>query len=346
MRGRWSETIPGKHFLAGELGVNNKTVETALIVLEGQGLLENQGAGRKRRISLPQGHRGVGVLRVAILVMANADRRLDYVIDLRHALEAGGHTCTFADKTLVDLGMDAKRVARFVVANEADAWVVVGGSREVLQWFAAAKVPAFALFGRYNGLPLAACKPDKPPVFAAVTRRLIALGHRRIVLLCREIRRLPEPGQSERAFLDELKEKGIPCGDYNLPNWDESPTGLRELFAQQFAHTPPTALIIDEAPLFIAALQFLGSRGIPVPGEVSLVCSDPDPSFAWSDPSVAHMRWESRPLVRCIVRWAANLSRGKADIRQTLIRAEFVMGGTVAEAPAALRSGVRSQRRD
>ena len=62
---------------------------------------------------------------------------------------------------------------------------------------------------------------------------------------------------------------------------------------------------------------------------------DPDPSVAWSDPPVAHIRWDSHLQVRRIVRWAANASRGKEDIRQTTVPAEFVMGGTVGKAPAA-----------
>lgn len=331
--GRWSETIPGVHQLMKELEVSRKTVDGGLRLLEKEGLLVGQGAGRKRRIVLPKDTNAVRPMRVAILPMENSTRRRDYIIDLQHALDAAGHTAVLHTKTLVDLGMDAKRVARFVGANEADAWVVSAGSREVLEWFAAAKLPTFALFGRYTGLAVAACKPDKPLVFATVTRALIELGHRRIVLLCRELQRLPAPAASTCAFLDELTDQKIPHGDFNLPIWDESPAGLRELLTQQFMHTQPTAYIIEEAPLFVAVLQFLASRGIRVPGEVSLVCTDPDPSFAWSDPSVAHMRWDSSPLVRRIVRWAAKVSRGKEDVRQTSVPAEFVMGGTVGEAP-------------
>jgi DNA-binding LacI/PurR family transcriptional regulator len=268
-------------------------------------------------------------MRVAILTGDGTDQRRDYIVDLQHALEAAGHTAVLHQKSLADLGMNVKRVARFVAANEADAWVVLAGSRDILEWFAAGKRATFALFGRYNGLPLAACKPDKPPALADATRRLIELGHRRIVLLCREIRRLPEPGQSESAFLDELDEHGIPHGAFNLPSWEESAAGLRELLVNQFTHTPPTALIIQEPALYFAAIHFLANQGIRVPGEVSLVCTDPDPSFGWSDPPVAHIRWESRPLVRRIVRWAANVSRCKKDIRQTSVEAEFVEGGTM-----------------
>ena len=52
--------------------------------------------------------------------------------------------------------MDAGRVSRFVRKTKADAWIVCAGSREVLEWFSAQPVPAFALFGRRDGLPIAA----------------------------------------------------------------------------------------------------------------------------------------------------------------------------------------------
>lgn len=45
LRGRWSGVMPGKHHLAEELGVNNKTVESALRQLEAEGLLVAQGGG-------------------------------------------------------------------------------------------------------------------------------------------------------------------------------------------------------------------------------------------------------------------------------------------------------------
>ena len=49
LSGRWSGTMPGRHELAAELGINHKTAEAALRLLEGQGLLLRQGAGRGRR---------------------------------------------------------------------------------------------------------------------------------------------------------------------------------------------------------------------------------------------------------------------------------------------------------
>jgi DNA-binding LacI/PurR family transcriptional regulator len=70
-----------------------------------------------------------------------------------------------------------------------------------------------------------------------------------------------------------------------------------------------------------------------VPEDISLICTDEDPSFDWCEPSVAHIRWNYRPVVRRIVRWANNVSHGKKDLRRTLTKAEFVEGGTVGVVP-------------
>ena len=66
-----------------------------------------------------------------------------------------------------------------------------------------------------------------------------------------------------------------------------------------------------------------------MPDDVSLVCTDADSSFAWCEPSVAHIRWDYRPVVRHVLAWMRNVSRGREDKRQTLTKAEFVQGGTI-----------------
>jgi DNA-binding LacI/PurR family transcriptional regulator len=324
--------MPGIHQFAAELLVNHKTVKAALGLLEKEGLLVPQGAGRRRRIVLPRGMARTSSLRVALLNYDPLDRIPGYTTELMHLLVEAGHTAFFSGKSLSELGMDFGRIIRHVEETKADAWVVTSGSRELLEWFASRKISAFAMFGRRRGLLLAAAGPDKPPAYGAVTRRLIELGHRRIVLIARRERRFPEPGASERAFLATLKAYAIPTSTYNLPDWEETPEGFHELLRRLFERTPPTALFIDEAPFFFAARQFLMSRGLRVPEDVSLVCSDGDPYFHWNRPTVSHIRWDTRMVVRRIVRWADNIARGKEDIRQSLTKAEFIDGETIGPA--------------
>ena len=330
-RGRWEGLMPGKHELAAELEVNNKTVESALRQLESEKLLVARGAGRRRAISLGvQSQRKM--LRIAILAGDTADLGLDYTVELRHRLQQAGNVVHIAGRTIADLRDDAGRMGRLIRSTDADAWVVLGGSRKVLEWFAGRPEPVFALFGRRGGLPMAAVGPDKPAAIAAATRELIRLGHRRIVLMARPRRRLPEPGAPEKAFLRELAAHGLAVGGYNLPAWEETPEEFHRCLEELFRVTPPTAMVIDETAFFFAAQQFLARRGLWVPEDVSLVATDPHPDFHWCRPSIAHITWDSGPLVRRIARWAANVSRGREDRRQTLTPATFVAGGTVGPA--------------
>lgn len=333
LAGIWTETIPGGHRLAPELGVNHKTVETALRQLEAEGLLQSQGSGRPRRIVIPEGRSGARrSMRIALFLLLTSDRSEESQIELRHLLEEAGHVPFYPDKTMLDLGMDAGRIARFVKRTEADAWVIGAGSKEVLQWFSEQPTPAFAFFGRREGLPIAGVGPDKVPPMIEATRHLIEHGHRRITFLVRKHQRLPAPAPSIQAFLDELGQHKIQVGEFNLPDWDETREGFQEILDSLFRLTPPTAIFADEAYLFIAAQQFLARKGVRVPEDVSLICTDSDPTFAWCEPSIAHISWDYLPVVRRIVRWAANVSNGKSDQRQTITKAEFVNGGTVGPA--------------
>lgn len=332
LAGRWAGELPGEDRLGAELDVNHTTVGTAVRQLEKEGLLVNRGAGRPRGILMPI-NVAAPSLRIAILLYEGIDRKLDYMIDLQHRLMEAGHLPTFPPKALVDLKMDVKRLAGLVSKTEADAWVIQSGSTEVLEWFSRQSAPAFAFAGRRRGVKIAGSGPDKLPAARAAVRRLYELGHRRIVMLAREERRKPSPGHMERSFIHELESLGIATGSYNLPDWDDTRDGLYRLLDSLLRHTPPTALIIDEVPLYLAVELHLARIGLPAPKNVSLLCLDPSPVFKWHRPSVAHINWDSRPIVNQIVKWAENVARGNEDRRQTFTKAKFVEGGTFGPAP-------------
>lgn len=329
--GRWGATMPGRIELAKELGINGKTVEEALRQLEREKLLIPQGAGKRRKISISKAARHPS-LRVAVLNYEPETRGENYIIDLVHQLAETGHTVFSTRKTLMELSMNVGRIAKLVVETRADAWIIVGGSRDVLEWFAGQSIPVFAVFGRRRGLPIAGAGPAKPTAMKELVRRLVELGHRRIVLLARAERRQPKPGATERAFLSTLEAHGIQPNAYHLPGWKESPEGFQKSLEELFRVTPPTALIVDESPFFTAAMQFFMKRGIRVPEAVSLACSDSDTNFSWCQPPITHIHWDSRPIVRRIMNWASNISHGKSDHQQSETKAQFIEGGTIGPA--------------
>ena len=327
---RWLGTMPGRNQLVLELGVSSRTIDLAFQILEKEGLLAAQGTGRRRRIVTSAIGISAPRLQVALLMTDYADRLPNL---LHHQINQAGHRSFFTQKTLLDLGMNVERVARFVREVRADAWVVASGSREVLEWFASQEVPAIAMFGNRHGLPIASAGPDKVPAFTELTRRLINLGHRRISMIGRRQIRLPQPAPVVHAFLDELEAEGIASGPFNLPDWDESGSGFEHMLDALFRATPPTALILCEPFVYHAAHHYLARRGLRVPEDVSLVCTDGHHTFTWCRPTIAHIRWDYRPVLRRVVRWANHIARGKEDLRQTHAKAEYVDGETVGPAP-------------
>lgn len=331
--GRWVGEMPGRDQLAKDLGVSPRSIQKALKILESEGLLVSQGKGRNNRIQELGKRSGVRPMRVAVLLFKQADRNDALVIELRHQLDDAGHVTFLPHEGVQDLGMDVKRVERLVNKTKADAWVVPGASAPILQWFVEQGIKVFAFAGRRFNFPIAGTGPDKSPLFAEVTRKLVGLGHRRIVLIYSKNLRLPKPSRSSRAFLDAMNECGIPTGNYNLPDWEESAEGFHDLLNSLFRTTPPTALIVDEAFQFHAAYHFLAQRNLRVPQDVSLVSADGDMGFNWCRPAVTHIYWDYNPVVRRIMRWVNNVARGIDDRRQSFTKAEFIVGETIGPAP-------------
>jgi len=329
---RWIDVMPGEQWLVNKFGVGRNTVRAALEHLEEEGVLLPQGHGRKRMIAVGQ-FPTRKAFRVALLLYCPEDRMNSDVHDIMLHLSKRGHEVKVAPKALMQLRMDVERVAGFVRQVEADAWVVFSGSQEVLEWFSRQPLPAFAMFGRFSHLPLAGIGPDKFPAYQTAIRRLVELGHHRIVLLQPEQQRKPRIGRLTRRILNEIQAHGIMIGSYNLPDWECSPAGLRKCLGTLFRLTPPTALFIEEAHEFFAVRHHLAERGIFAPANVSLICSDDNHAFKWCEPEVSCIRWSSRPLVRRVIRWVDNVANGREDRRNSFSKADFVEGGTIGPVP-------------
>ena len=207
--GRWSGRLPGVVRLAAECDVSTGVVRGALRRLEAEGVIAAGGLGRCRRIVPPErGGTPLRSLRVGLLLhdSINDDPLL---WEIQRDLEAAGHLVSISKKSQGQLNHKVSSIIRMVKQTEVDAWIVCAGSRELLEWFSTQSIPSIALYGRSSGLALARTGPDKVPAYLDATRQLIALGHRRIVMITLSGRRKPAPGTIERLFLQVKK---IICG--------------------------------------------------------------------------------------------------------------------------------------
>ena len=330
LSGRWRGSLPGRDQLAGELGVSNTTMEAAMRRLGKEGLLVSQGAGKRRRIVVSENHIVPRDLRINFLSYESLSPGLPQVLDLMDQLRKAGFAVEASPKSLLDLNMDVKRVARLVQQNSADAWIVASGSREVLEWFCKQSIPAYAYFGNKSDLPIAGCSVRRN--ISQLVQRLVALGHRRIVMLIREEHLKPKLSFFATLFMEALREAGINPNSYNLPIWGYQPESLRRCLDSLYKTTPPTVLITSEASIMLAVRDYHAYRGIMSPRDVSLITLDQSSNFAWCDPMIAHFVWDAKSLNRRVVRWARHVAFGIEDKRHIFTKTKFIEGGTIGPA--------------
>ncbi len=326
--GRWIGNLPGVGALAEETGVNHTTINAAMQLLEEQGLVVNRGSGKARRVAVDRAKSSKS-MRIALLdhdVLAAKD---GFLAELSARLKAKGFTVELSRKTLTELKMDPRRIARMVGETEADAWVVLSAPRQVLKWFANKRIPVMAIFGQFDHMPIAAAAVDYQEPIRALQQRLVDLGHRRIVYLSFRGQHRQPIGSLWQTLFDDLESQGIATGAYNLPTWEDCPEGFQRLLESLFDKTPPTALVIEEVPHYIAVLNFCMQRGLKVPDDLSLACLDYQNLLDHCLPPVAHITWRHAPVIQQVVRWADMLSRGKSEPSQHYTTAEFIDGPTI-----------------
>lgn len=323
--GRWGAAMPGGDRLSKELGVGKATIEAALSALEKQGCLKPGGRGRKRQIVRPDA-RAEPALRIKMLLYEPNDAFDIHIQKVRREIGLAGHQLTVVTKTLKELRQDPVRVAELVASEPRSAWIVVAAARPVIEWFAEAELPAFALFGMITGLSIAGGGPNKRSALEHSLKHLMDAGHSRIVMLTREERRKPEYGPSEQLFLDLLEARGIRAGSYNIPDWEESAGGLARCLDELFRFTPPTVVYISDTNLYLAVTKYLARHHKDLFRKTVLVCSDYHPSFEWCAPAASHFWWDEKVLIRRTLQWANNIASGKDDRRQVFIPSRFVAG--------------------
>ena len=145
--GRWRGVLPGVVRLAAELDVSRDTIRAALRLLETEGLLGSRGAGRSRTVSVHGMRRRR--LRVGILqhdaLPDSQNKTSQVLLQIQHHLGEATNEVFFAGKTQVQLRHNVRRITRLIGESPADAWIVVSGSRGLLEWCAGQALPCLAL---------------------------------------------------------------------------------------------------------------------------------------------------------------------------------------------------------
>lgn len=335
--GRWRGKMPGMILLAKELGVAKATVHEALKRLEAERLIGSEGDGKARRIliqdtDLAESRRP---LRVAILTFRKWDERspgeATFLMELSQDLRAAGFDSFVIEAPRERDADSTRKLARLVGKTVADAWLVERGPKAALDWFVDSGRHVLAVGARAEDDSFATVSMTSEAALRETVRRLVALGHRRIVFITLPVVRHPTPDVIVRAFREELVAAGITPGEYHTPEWEETPEGMNALLESLFRLTPPTALICQPFPATLATLAFCARRGLRIPEDISLMSYRRVETLAWQYPGMrlAHLGTRDIPCTRKMIEWLNSVARGAPENKRIFFPLSLEPGDTL-----------------
>jgi len=335
--GQWRGELPGVMLLATEFNVSGQTMQAALKLLEEEGWIVSQGVGKPRRAVRkcdPEERQSVS-LRVGLIVPCDAgldspgtERMISTIVS---ELKEAGHRPRLTSKSMRSFDFDPGRIFRMVTRLEMDAWVVAGAEMGLLEMMASAGISLISLGGaEHPAIPCVGLKSGE--ALRNCTRRLITLGHRRIVLVAPPNWRKPILTPLVKLYLSELADAGIAPSAYHLPDWDQSAGNFKFLLQSLFSLTPPTALIVGDYMELIAVMEFLRLRGLRVPEDVSVVVMQDDPALCWFGSDIARFSADLGGIPGRIVDWVGDVTSGRRDVRKVFFETSFIEGDSIGPA--------------
>jgi len=180
---------------------------------------------------------------------------------------------------------------------------------------------------------------DEFGIYEATTH-LIGLGHRRIAYLGGS-ERLSTGGQRLRGYRRAMDDAGI-AHDAGLVS-TIPPIGFEagNAFGVLYERQRPTAIVLGAPRIAIGTLEEIGTRGLRVPGDISVVAFGDHPWMTGWGPSLTTIRMPARALalacgsllLRRINERSAGHDGERMDPCQTLYRPSLIVRGSTAALP-------------
>lgn len=232
-------------------------------------------------------------------------------------------------------GPDELRAYRKVVeGRRADALVVVRTRRDDprVRYLAGIDFP-FVVMGRTDvGFPYPFLDGDGESAFAEATRRLVALGHRRITHLAAPSA-FTFAGHRRRGYERAMAEAGLSADVVEDALAREG--GQRAALAVLQRQARPTALLCATDSMAMGALQAARGLGLAVPADLSVVGHDNLPAGEHANPPLTTMELPVERTGRVLAEMVLARMAGAdpAEI-STILPVRFVERDSMGPAPA------------
>ncbi|MCL8024471.1 LacI family DNA-binding transcriptional regulator [Nocardioides bruguierae] len=223
-----------------------------------------------------------------------------------------------------------KRAAETLVDSRCNALVLVGPHSKDADLVTLSEVVPVVLIGRAVQAPgIDVVKVDDRAGMAAAVAHLAGLGHRRVAYLDAGV----GPARTERraGYLDGMSAAGL--GEHAVVV--QSPQDRRSLWGAVDslleAEDRPTGIVTSDDDTALAVLELLASRGVEVPGQMSVVGYDDSPLDHRGPVGLTTLSQPSKPQADAALRAAqSRLDDPDREPVTVVLEAQLVVRGSTA----------------
>jgi LacI family transcriptional regulator len=315
------------------------SVSTASRALGGSGLASERTQQRLTRIARELGYRPNPIARglktgqsglVGLLVHNLANASFQVMAEVVQArLKARGY-----QMVLCIGGDDAQQESdtlKTLADHRIDGLILVPTGKNGAQLTAldAGTIPIVCVVRRDDNTELETVLADDPEGAYVGTRCLIGLGHRRIALV---VGRQDTTSGRERlaGYVRALREASIPIADDLIHAGHFEPeTGAVACRKLLDLAERPSAIFVANHESVLGVLRVTAERGLSIPADLSLLCYEDAPWFAWHRPAISVIDNGARALADLAVDRLLQRMEAKAGntdrLREYRVGARLVM---------------------
>ncbi|MFZ9747464.1 MAG: GntR family transcriptional regulator [Opitutaceae bacterium] len=333
--------LPTERALCEQLRVSRRTLRCALDQLKRQGLISARvGVGTRVRETMkavaaaPAGDGSVG-----LLMPEPIDVLRPYVtlwIDLlkTELFAAGISLRVHAGQRYFQPGA-APALRRLVAQHPHACWVLALSNAGLQRWFADQGVPAIVAGAPAPGTGLPAVCLDNGALGRHIAGRMLALGHRRLVMFSEPS---PSPGAAaaEEGFMGSIaRAGGGATGEVLRP--ERTPAGYRRAVERMLRLRPRATAVVSLNPLLGATVVTAAMhQGLRLPEHLSFATTYGDPFMRFLSPEPTRYTYQPATFARKLARSVLQLARGEQpNVRHARLIPTFVPGETLGPAPRA-----------
>lgn len=337
---RWVDYLPGERRLASQLNVSRRTLQSALRVIEREGLVRVWQGSRRRIVGRPpHGRPSVCPPVIGLLAaMVGRQRHPTHVMRLTERLrdlahELGLRLQVHPPRDLLKPNPE-DRLESLVRENGARCWVLAAMPRAVQQWFDQRTLPAVVSGSRFDEIGLPAVSRDMRAQCRHAVGVFARHGHRRVAFLMYE-RKAAGDVLSERGFLEGCAAVGIEPAHALVIDHDGSIPDIKcKVDRLMSLETRPTALLTMDPNYTITITTHLMNSGYRIPGDVSVICRDENEPQHHIVPAITCYDACSEPIITRVCRLVSSIVQtGYAPPRWVRLMPELYMGESVGPPP-------------